>query len=84
MGPNSTALISDVVTRKVDGSSDRAWEVTLAKSGVKAGAYTAVRVNEQGIVTGGAQAIEFGETVNAGPSDALVYGGLFFRMIESD
>ena len=84
MGPNSTALVSDVVTRKVDGSSDRAWEVTLAKSGVKAGAYTAVRVNEQGIVTGGAQAIEFGETVNAGPSDALVYGGLFFRMIESD
>ena len=27
--------------------------------------------------------IEFGKEVNAGPSDSLAVGGLFFRMVES-
>lgn len=79
-----TQLIGDVASHSIDGTVDRTWVLKLAKSGVKAGAYTAVKVNEQGIVTGGGQAIEFGESVGAEPSSSLVFGGLFFRMIESE
>lgn len=72
------------VSKNVDGSSSVSWNVSLADSGVVAGAYSVVQVNSKGIVVAGAQMIEFGKEVNAGPSDSLAVGGLFFRMVESN
>lgn len=65
-------------------------EVILGESGVivpdeinnqpnYSATYSAVAVNKQGIVTAGAQIIEFGKTINADPSTELAIGGLFFR-----
>lgn len=71
------------VSKNVDGSSSVSWNVSLPDSGVTAGAYSVVQVNNKGIVVAGAQMIEFGKEVNAGPSDSLAVGGLFFRMVES-
>ena len=58
--------------------------ITLGDTGVEAGVYSAVSVNTKGLVNGGGQIVEFGQEVNAGPSDALVIGGLFFRRIEAN
>lgn len=55
--------------------------IDLANSGVAAGAYSVVKVNDKGIVTAGGQIVEFGQTVGAGPSESLAVGGLFFRLI---
>lgn len=72
------------VSKNVDGSSSVNWNVSLPDSGVAANAYSVVQVNSKGIVVAGAQMIEFGKEVNAGPSDSLAVGGLFFRMVESN
>ena len=55
--------------------------IEMADTGIAAGVYTAVAVNRKGIVTAGGQICEFGQTVDADPSDNLVIGGLFFRMV---
>ena len=61
--------------------------ITLGESGVIKDAtqdyavYSAVAVNRQGIAVAGGQIIEFGQEVNADPSDSLAVGGLFFRLM---
>jgi hypothetical protein len=65
-------------------------EILLGESGVivpdeingkpnYATTYSAVAVNKQGIVTVGAQIIEFGAEGQTTPSGSLAVGGLFFR-----
>ncbi len=53
----------------------------LATSGVTAGTYSAVTVNNKGIVTAGLQVVEVGTTGQTTPSANLVAGGLFFKEI---
>lgn len=53
----------------------------LADSDVTAGTYSAVEVNAKGIVTKGANYIEYGTKSNNTPSSNLVIGGLFFSFI---
>lgn len=53
----------------------------LATSGVTAGTYSAVTVNDKGLVTAGAQIIEVGATSQTTPSASLAVGGLFFKEI---
>ena len=55
--------------------------IEMGVSGVAAGVYSAVNVNEQGLVTAGGQIIEFGAIIGADPSAALAVGGLFFRKL---
>jgi hypothetical protein len=43
--------------------------------------FSAVAVNRKGIAVAGGQILEFGQEVDAGPSNGLVVGGLFFRNI---
>lgn len=43
--------------------------------------YSAVNVNNRGLVTAGGQIVEFGTQENADPSESLVVGGLFFRRL---
>ena len=54
----------------------------LGNSGIAEGVYSVVKVNAKGIATAGGQIVEFGSAVNAGPSDSLAVGGLFFRKVE--
>lgn len=54
----------------------------LGESGIEEGVYSVVKVNSKGIATAGGQIVQFGSTVNAGPTDSLAVGGLFFRKIE--
>lgn len=64
------------------GTYDSSTAVLSAPdSGVGAGVYSAVKVNNKGVVTAGGQIIEFGTVVNADPSAALAVGGLFFRYL---
>lgn len=56
----------------------------LADSGVTAGTYSAVKVNAKGIVTEGANYIEYGTSSNNTPSENLVVGGLFFSFISEN
>lgn len=65
----------------VSAYSEANGTITLGDSGVTAGAYSAVSVNAKGIVTAGGQIVEFGKEVNAGPSESLAIGGLFFRRL---
>lgn len=80
---NNSNLISSAL-QNVDGSGAATWNVSLADSGIKEGVYTAVKVNKKGIVVAGGNMIEFGHSTTAEPSEALVVGGLFFRMVESN
>ena len=63
------------------GSGKTSIKVTLANTGVAAGSYSAVTVNEKGLVTAGAQLIEVGGTNQTKPSASLAIGGLFFEEI---
>lgn len=55
----------------------------LPTSGVTAGTYTAVTVNDKGIVTNGGSSIEWGTaTSQTAPSDNLMVGGLFFQLLD--
>ena len=53
----------------------------LATSGVTAGTYSAVTVNNKGIVTSGGNLIEIGTTTTDTPSANLATGGLFFAYL---
>lgn len=55
--------------------------IEMADTGVAEGVYSVVRVNAKGLVCAGGQIVEFGSEVNAGPSDNLAVGGLFFRKL---
>lgn len=73
----SIALTGDVTG---SASSQAGWSIatTLKNSGVTAGTYSAVTVNEKGIVKAGAKMIEVGGTT---PSSSLATGGIFFKEI---
>lgn len=70
-----------------DGSTQKSVTIDYRgkadASSITGGTYSAVKVNTQGIVTGGYNSIEVGTTVNADPSSSLVVGGLFFRLLEA-
>jgi phage-related tail fiber protein len=55
--------------------------ITLGDSGVATGVYSAVSVNNKGLVTAGGNILEFGAEVGDNPTAALAIGGLFFRRI---
>lgn len=63
------------------GSGKTSIKITLAKTGVATGSYSAVTVNEKGLVTAGAQLIEIGSSNQTKPSANLAIGGLFFEEI---
>lgn len=64
-----------------DFSTNPTITLTLSNSGVIAGTYSAVSVNEKGIVTSGGQSLEVGISGQTKPSSSLVIGGLFFKDI---
>lgn len=64
-----------------DGSKDSNIVATLSKTGVKAGVYSAVKVDEKGRVTDGSQSIEVGTAGQTAPSQNLAVGGLFFKLL---
>lgn len=64
-----------------DGSGDATIPVTLSQTGVVAGVYSAVEVDEKGRVTAGSQAIEVGTAGQTTPSQNLAVGGLFFKLL---
>lgn len=70
-----------------DGSAQKSVTIDYRgkadASNISGGTFSAVAVNNQGIVTGGYNSIEVGTTVNADPSTSLVVGGLFFRLLEA-
>lgn len=55
---------------------------TLPNTGVSAGTYSAVSVDEKGRVTAGSQIIEWGTSGQSVPSNNLAVGGLFFALVE--
>lgn len=55
--------------------------ISLPDSGVTAGDYSVLTVNQKGIVTAGQHLIEWGEANQKVPSDNLAAGGLFFELI---
>ncbi len=80
--PRELSLSGDATgSTSFDGSKDETIEVELAKTGVKAGAYSAVLVDEKGRVLAGAQVIEVGAKGQTTPSANLVIGGLFLEEI---
>lgn len=64
-----------------DGSKDSNIVASLSKTGVAAGVYSAVEVDEKGRVTGGSQAFEVGTAGQTTPSRNLAVGGLFFKLL---
>ena len=64
-----------------DFSTNPTITLTLSNSGVTAGTYSAVSVNQKGIVTSGGQTLEVGTSGQTTPSTSLVVGGLFFKDI---
>lgn len=54
--------------------------LTLKPTGVAAGSYSAVKVDEKGRVIAGGKSIEFGTSGQTAPSDSLMVGGLFFEL----
>lgn len=65
-----------------DGSADKTIALTLASTGVNAGTYSAVAVDNKGRVTAGNQIIEWGAKGQTEPSADLAVGGLFFMLVE--
>ncbi len=64
-----------------DGSADANIAVALKPTGVAAGVYSAVEVDEKGRVTAGSQTIEVGTAGQTTPSQNLAVGGLFFKLL---
>lgn len=60
---------------------ERITEITLPVTGVTAGQYSAVNVDEKGRVTAGGKSIEWGTAGQTEPSDDLMVGGLFMELI---
>lgn len=76
------SISGDVVGETTfDGSDDSDIAVELSKTGVAAGVYTAVEVDEKGRVTAGSRAIEIGTAGQETPSQDLAIGGLFFKLL---
>lgn len=76
------SMSGDVVGETTfDGSDDSEIAVELSKTGVAAGVYTAVEVDEKGRVTAGSRAIEIGTAGQETPSQDLAIGGLFFKLL---
>lgn len=76
------SISGDVVGETTfDGSKDSNIAVELSKTGVAAGVYTAVEVDEKGRVTGGSKAIEIGTAGQETPSQDLAIGGLFLKLL---
>ncbi len=74
---NSTN-ITGTGSANFDGSANKTITVELGASGVTAGTYSAVQVNAKGLVTAGANMIEF-DSGTGQPSTSLAVGGLFFK-----
>lgn len=55
--------------------------VELKNSGITAGTYSCVTVDQYGRATAGAQIVEVGATGQATPSSTLAIGGIFFKEI---
>lgn len=55
-------------------------EIWLRNTGVAAGSYSAVTVDEKGRVTAGGKSVEWGTTGQTAPSNDLMVGGLFFEL----
>lgn len=70
---NQTITLSGDVT----GSGATSITATLANSGVTAGTYSAVTVNQKGLVTAGAQILTVIE--NGGSTDNIAVGGWYFE-----
>ncbi len=66
---------------KYDKPSGGIPSTDLATSGVTAGTYSAVTVNNKGIATAGGQIVEVGRTNQTTPSASLAVGGIFFKEI---
>ncbi len=64
-----------------DGSQAVELAAVLSKTGVTAGSYSAVTVDEKGRVTAGANVVEVGEPEQETPSEKLAIGGIFFKRI---
>ena len=76
---------TESASQKTNGANNVELALDLPNSGVSAGTWCAVTVNEKGIVTHGAHVIEFAKNIEQkNPSASLVTGGLFFRMVESE
>lgn len=54
--------------------------ITLRPTGVTAGSYSAVTVDNYGRVMAGGKSVEWGTTGQTAPSDDLMVGGLFFQL----
>ena len=54
--------------------------ISLNRTGVAAGSYSAVTVDVGGRVTAGGKSIEFGTSGQTAPSNDLMVGGLFFEL----
>ena len=54
----------------------------LPNSGITAGTYSAIQVNDKGVAISGAQIIEIGTTANGSPTSNLAIGGLYFQLLE--
>lgn len=77
----SAKILDGTITNADINASANISNSKLADSGVTAGTYSVVEVNSKGIVTKGANYIEYGSSTNNTPSDDLVVGGLFFSYI---
>lgn len=76
------SISGDVVGETTfDGSKDSVIPVVLSNTGVTAGVYTAVAVDEKGRVTAGSKAIEVGTAGQTTPSQDLAVGGLFLKLL---
>ena len=62
-----------------NGTADATINITLANSGVTAGAYSVVGVNEKGLVTAGSQLIKWREFTTQIDTDVAI-GGLIFEL----
>lgn len=62
-----------------NGSGNATINITLANSGVTAGAYSVVGVNEKGLVTAGSQLIKWREFTTQIDTDVAI-GGLIFEL----
>ena len=85
--PNGFAKINfmqgtgiEIAPQNNDGNYDVSFG--LAKSGVTAGTYSVVQVDDYGRVVTGAQSIEVGISGQTAPSTTLAVGGIFFQKLE--
>ena len=62
-----------------NGTADATINITLANSGVTAGAYSVVGVNEKGLVTAGSQLIKWRDPSAQIDTDVVI-GGLIFEL----